>query len=55
MAPAKRRQEEGAGVKSCQRKDDLLRFEDTDCFQMLLLCENDEFDYVNGWLTEMKV
>ena len=33
MAPAKRRQEEGAGVKSCQRKDDLLRFEDTDCFQ----------------------
>ena len=33
MAPAKRRQEEGAGVKSCQRKDDLLRFENTDCFQ----------------------
>ena len=55
MAPAKRRQEEGAGVKSCQRKDDLLRFEDTDCFQMLLLCENDEFDDTNGWLTEMKV
>ena len=33
MAPTKRRQEEGAGVKSCQRKGDLLRFEDTDCFQ----------------------
>lgn len=43
MAPAKRRQEEGARVKSCQRKDEEgLRFdktnEEVDCFHLSHCC-----------------
>ena len=66
-AQAKRWQEGGAGVKSCerqQREDDRLRFENDEdnCFQPLrwvlprgLPCENYEFDDADGCLTGMNV